>query len=260
MQLSLNLLSLPLTFSALCHAQNWCDEPGVPCADGVPLPSITIDPPPISKTPAESSAASVAQVLAHALQSAVSYGDSVGIAAGTPNPVLPDPCGPPVQSPAAANSISTCTKNVSVADLSAHSYYGVNCWNDTTKPALDLSSCSDALYVICNHISTGGELYNKTDKWIWSTPGGGCTFGYWLPSGGAPAPSFDRCVDQIYSPMKEKCAAPGFNVGSVNIASGGLPEGLVNGNVGTGVPVRGEYPSYVMLPLESFYGINGEGT
>lgn len=89
--------------------------------------------------------------------------------------------------------------------------------------------------------------------------GGDCTFGYWLPAGGAPAPSFDRCVKQIYGPTREKCGSGGFNVGSVNIASGGLPEGLVEGSVGTGVTVRGDYPSYVMLPLKSYYGINGEG-
>ena len=259
MRLSPNLLSLSVAFSALCHAQNWCDIPGAPCPGDLPS-VITRNLPSITKTPAQVSAASVVQAKAHALQSAVSHGDSVGIASGSPNPSLPDPCGPPVQSPAAAESMSTCTQNVSVSDLSAHSYYGVNCWNDGSESALDLGTCSDAMMVICNHISTGGALYNVTDKWIWSTEGGNCTFGYWLPLGGAPAPSFDRCLDQIYSPMKENCVGPGFNVGSINIASGGLPDGLVNGKVGTGVTVRGNYPSYVMLPLKSFYGINGEAT
>ncbi len=259
MSLSLSL-TISLTLSIICHAQDFCNLPGAPCAvPGTGPDRISIPLPSITKTPAQSSAASVARAQAQALSSAVSYGNSVGIASGTPNATLPDPCGPPLQPPGAAQSLSTCTQNVSVADLGSHSYYGLNCWNDTTKPALDLGSCSDAIYVICDDISTGGELYTKTNKWIWSTVGGNCTFGYWLPAGGAPAPSFDRCLRQIYGPMREKCRGPRFNVGSVNIASDGLPDGLVSGTVGTGVAVRGDYPSYVMFPLKSFYGVNGEG-
>ncbi len=38
-----------------------------------------------------------------------------------------------------------------------------------------------------------------TDAWV-VTPNqsGNCTFGFWLPKGGAPPPSYARCVDQIF--------------------------------------------------------------
>lgn len=62
--------------------------------------------------------------------------------------------------------------------------------------------------------------------------------------------------------MVKSCGVSGtYNVGSVNVASGGLPKGLETGNVNGAVDVvsvDNRYPAYVMIPLKIPYGINGE--
>jgi len=146
--------------------------------------------------------------------------------------------------------------NVSVADITSQEYYGVQCLNDNTGEILQQGTCSDAIMTICDQM-TGllGSSYEVTNKWIWSTPGGNCTFGYWVPEGGAPAPSYDRCLKQIYGPMNDKCRGPEFNVGSINLRE--LPK-AVNGVVTNGMAVEPGYPSYIMVAQSSMWGVNDE--
>lgn len=76
-----------------------------------------------------------------------------------------------------------------------------------------------------------------------------------LPEGGAPPPSYDRCYDQIVSPMHGVCGEPKYNAGSVNIQ---VMPSYVDGRMSTGLPVDGKYPSYVMVPQQSYNGVNSE--
>lgn len=256
------LLGLPFILPTLCVAQRG----GI---GGRRLPGSDDPHSTQPQNPAQSSAAAARAAANAAEASAQAHSNANGISYGEPNPKLPDPCGPPFQPPGPAESISTCHKDISVADVGAHTSYGVNCWNDTSKPALDVQSCEDSVYVLCNDISGGDPLYTVTNKWVWSSGGNGekskgekCNFGFWLPEGGAPAPSRDRCVEQILHPMVNSCGESGtYNVGSVNVASDGLPKGLETGIVNGAadvVPVDDKYPAYVMIPLEIPYGINGE--
>ena len=182
-----------------------------------------------------------------------------GISSGTPNNTLPDPCGPPNQDPGAAGSKSTCHQNVSVADVTAKEEYGVFCINDNTGEVLDQGTCSDAMYTICDQITGSfgsGTGYQATNKWIWSTQDGNCTFGYYLPEGGAPPPSSERCYNQIITPMNSACQGPKYNVGAVNLAA--LPGLDASGAQFTGTAVNAGYPSYIMVAQKSYCGVNSE--
>ncbi len=69
--------------------------------------------------------------------------------------------------------------------------------------------------------------------------------GFWLPdpaAGGAPVPSFERCVVGIYQVMMDACAGEaGVNLGVGNGTT-------VDWGAGQRVGVMGEgYPSYVLL-------------
>lgn len=78
-------------------------------------------------------------------------------------------------------------------------------------------------------------------------------FSFRWPEGGAPPPSLDRCYNQILSPIHDACGASTFNAGSVNLQ---VFPAFVNGTVSTGLPVDGDYPSYIMVPQQSYCGIN----
>jgi len=181
--------------------------------------------------------------------------NNLGISQGIPNNAYQDPCGPTSQDRvnAGKNTRSTCHKNVSVSHLDHLNYYGVQCQNDNTGYILNQTTCLNAMATICLQISgMQGSAYQTNDKWIWSTWENNCTFGYWLPSNGAPAPSFQRCYEQIVAPINEACTQEaGWNVGSVNLRE--LP---VKGS--TGSPVDGSYPSYVMIAQGSYWGVNAE--
>ena len=192
---------------------------------------------------------------ASSIRAAIKAGNEVGISAGSPNNALADPCGPPVQ--AADGGISTCHANVSVADTTSQTYYGVHCLNDKTGEVLQQGSCADALYTICQQISgMWGAKYQTTNEWIWSTTGGNCSFGYWLPEGGAPPPSNDRCTDQIMSPINDACKGPTYNVGTVNLRT--LPAADALGRTSNGSAVDAGYPSYIMVAQQSHWGVNRE--
>ncbi|KAL6719467.1 hypothetical protein ACLMJK_003707 [Lecanora helva] len=198
-------------------------------------------------------------IVAHAssVSAALAAQSSAGISLDNPDNSLSDPCGPPSQPPGDASSKSTCHANVSVAETSSKQAYGVYCMNDKTGEALNHNSCDDAMWTICDMIAGGwGSEYQTPDRWTWSTQNGNCTFGYWLPKGGAPPPSPDRCRKQILAPMSEKCRGPEYNVGAVNLRK--LPSADASGITGTGLPVDGQYPSYIMVAQKSFCGVNQE--
>lgn len=104
-----------------------------------------------------------------------------GISAGNVNISNPDPCGPPFQSSGGApGTNSTCAANVSVADTTRSNYYGVQCYNIGPRWELEADTCSDAAITVCLQMSGQfGKAYQDTNKWIWTTQQGNCTFGYW---------------------------------------------------------------------------------
>lgn len=209
-----------------------------------------------SRNPAQQSAVAAERATVSATEALVISQNNQGISAGAVVPANPDPCGPPTgQAPGVAGSLSTCHANVSVADLGQPSYYGVQCTNDNSGFTLEQGTCLDSLLTVCDQISgQWGVQYQDTDTWIWSTEDGNCTFGYWLPKGGAPPPSDGRCQEQITSVISQSCAGPVFNAGGVNVKA--FPSAGASNTSSTGLPVDPMYPSYVMMPFKSYCGIN----
>ena len=200
---------------------------------------------------------SSSEVRASSALSALDAQKTAGISIGKPNDTLPDPCGPPNQPPGKANSASTCHANVSTADITSSEYYGVQCLTDDTGELIDMMSCSDSADTVCEQISgLWGSDYQTTDKWIWSTEGGNCTFGYWLPEGGAPPPSKARCLNMIYGPMISACGEGLYNVGSVNLRE--RPSASANAITSNGTAVDPGWPSYIMVAQSSAWGVNSE--
>ena len=214
------------------------------------------DPDGVRITPTTAQSAAEARASASANVALLDTQNAAGISTGNVNNNLPDPCGPPNQSmDAPAGSESTCHRNVTTVDITGKGFYGVHCQNDNTGYVLNQATCSDAIYTICDQISgRWGSKYQATNEWIWSTDDGNCTFGYWLPEGGAPAPSYERCLDQIMGPIHDKCMGPEWNSGNVNLAE--MPSANETGATSTGTPVWGEYPSYVMVAQSSYWGVN----
>ena len=215
---------------------------GIAAASRKPVPS------PTAPTPnAETSATAAAN-------------NALGISVGSPNYTLPDPCGPPVQPPGEPSSKSTCDASLDISDLASPKYYGVQCRNDNSGETIDTNGCwsSDAIQDICFQISgMYGSKYQDTGKWLWSTQTGNCTFGYWLPEGGAPPPSHERCEVDIYEPMITECGGRGdANVGSVNLRD--IPSANASGIMSNGTAVNSDYPSYIMVAQSSYWGVNSE--
>lgn len=236
MHLTQNLLTLALPLIPLTHA-NVID------------PSQTLSIPGVSSVYINPSSPGATEAARESIN------NNLGISSGIPDDTHADPCGPPSQPrlDAGADEASTCHQNVSVAHLNQASSYGVQCQNDNTGYILNQTTCAAAMATVCFQIAgMQGSVYQATDKWFYSTWKDNCTFGYWLPSGGAPPPSLDRCYEQIMEPMNEACTEEkGWNVGSVNLKE--LP-----GVAGTGLPVDGTYPSYVMIAQGSYFGVNSE--
>lgn len=202
-------------------------------------------------------ASASAAISAAAARSSALIMDQIGagISLGTTNDSLPDPCGPPDQLPGVSNSSSTCHHNVSVTNTTSKQYYGVHCLNDNTSEVLDQDACLYAKDTICKYMSGSlSTAYQITNKWIWSVQEGNCTFGYWLPEGGAPPPSYKRCSEQIMTPMNEACVGPTWNVGSINLKE--LPAANATAVTSTGKPVLGGWPSYIMVAQQGYWEIN----
>jgi len=177
------------------------------------------------------------------------YQNTAGISSGNSNISLPDPCGPPDQAPGLMNSVSTCHLNVSVEDITKPQAYGVQCLHDNTTYILDEATCAKAMATIC-YTLCGFHGPPPRDQWVWSDEGGNCTFGFWLPTGGAPPPSYDRCSTQITAAMAQACTPPSYNVAAVNLKE--LPSATVNETTGqmeggSGLPVDGGYLSFIMV-------------
>ena len=251
-----------------------------------PVPSQLVNP---------SRVATFAASVASAKATALSLDNDLGISTGIPNPELPDPCGPPIQAPGVANSSSTCHSEVITNRTKADQAYGATCLNEASAPLpitqeLDVKACANAMIQICYALA-GSYGEPPTDKWVFtngsaldqygsfgSEGGGNCTAGFWLPKGGAPAPSFLRCVDGIFAPLVQACGGkvknagsiagnggpatgavetvgyggsvnlavlPGFSVAQAGENAGGVDEVGVEG--GTGVAVDSGYPSYFIV-------------
>ncbi|KAK4693843.1 hypothetical protein P7C71_g3630, partial [Lecanoromycetidae sp. Uapishka_2] len=195
------------------------------------------------------SAASASDAAASSAAATLIYQNTAGISSGNSNISLPDPCGPPIQAPGLMNSVSTCHLNVSVANITEPQAYGVQCLHDNTTYILDKNACFDAMDLMCDALC-GFHAPPPRDQWVWSNQTGNCTFGFWLPTGGAPPPSYDRCTAQITAAMVDACVAPAYNVAAVNLKE--LPSATFNettGQVegGSGVPVDGGYLSFIMV-------------
>ena len=175
-----------------------------------------------------------------------------GISFGTTNDSLPDPCGPPVQKAAPANSTSTCHVNVSIADTTTPTAYGVQCLNDESGYILNSTTCAAAQVDICDKISAattvGHPLHDPpVNQWVWSaTSGANCTMGFWLSEGGAPVPSYMRCMTQIYQVMMEACNGEGGE------GKGGWNGATVNMRNGTTTLADGDKPVVVAEGYASF--------
>lgn len=117
------------------------------------------------------------------IRNAAAVLDNEGIGGGTYSPNLTDPCGPPNHSlqlsAGAPGSNSTCHGNVSIADTTQQTYYGVNCFNNSAAPLL--SDCGEAMQSMCEQISgESGSGYQATNQWFYGTAQDGvCTYGYW---------------------------------------------------------------------------------
>ncbi len=235
-------------------------------------------PPVPSQLTVPASVATYAASVASAQATALSIENNQGISTGKPNASLPDPCGPPLQISAQANTLSTCHAKVYTNHTEKPQAYGVSCLNSTTAPpsitqTLDVNACANAMIEICYTLA-GSYGPPATDAWVFTNGtttgptkaigaegGGNCTAGFWLPSVGAPAPSFLRCVDSIFGPVVKTCGGeengggsggsvnlaimPGFGVATSGGGEGGVNEVGVNG--GTGVAIDGGYPSYFVV-------------
>ena len=237
-------------------------------------------PPVPSQLTVPASAATFAASVASAEATALAIQNTYGISTGAPNDLLPDPCGPPTQASAKANSLSTCHTNVCTKKPNTSQSYGVTCLPSDSaatsiiSQTLDLNACANAMIEIC-YTMAGSYGPPATDEWVFTNGtttgpqnsigakgGGNCTLGFWLPSGGAAAPSFLRCVDGIFSPLVETCGGgaksvagnggsvnlaimPGFGIASNGEGEGGVNEVGITG--GSGVAVDSGYPSYFVV-------------
>lgn len=144
-------------------------------------------------------------------------------------PTGPDECGP------AANPDPTvpdsCTSFVQRSNGPAT--YGVQCLNDGTHPAWNITSCSNLIAVLCS------DQWQHLGEWVWATTDG-CSLGSYLPKiqGAAKAPEQQNCEAMIYGSMLDTCADK-YNIAAVNLKT--LPD-----NTGTGSQVNEYYGSYII--------------
>ena len=236
-------------------------------------------PPVPSQLTVPASVATYAASVASAQATGLSTHNNLGISTGTPNASLPDPCGPPNQPSGTATTHSTCHADICTNHTTLPQKYGATCLltNDTDitpiTQVIDANACANAMIEICYTIA-GSYGPPAMNKWVFtngtttspeysagSEGGGNCTVGFWLPSGGAPAPSFLRCVDSIFSPLlatcggKERGSGSGGSVNlqtlpSFGVATGGLDVGGVDeigASGSTGMAVDAGYPSYLLV-------------
>lgn len=125
------------------------------------------------------------------------------------------------------------------------------CQVDRSKGDLDPSACSELYTEICTKLLDSAAGTYTADQWVWrSAKNGGCSLGYWYPSGArgvAPVPpdvaTCASSVDNLWVQMSDLCIAKPskkpwrsgvkWNAASVNI--GTLPGG---GHTGTAMDPR----------------------
>lgn len=251
MQLILGLPFFLLTLLPTTTAQLFGS---IESGDNLPqLPAI-----PSQLSAAAHAASSVASV-ANAEASLMAFQNEIGISSSLPNLSLPDPCGPPSQPVAYSNSLSTCTANVTTnnTDFATPSHYGVSCQycdGSSGHQIPNITTCKNEMIAICEKL-VGFYGAPPTDQWVFGNQGGNCTLAFWLPQGGAPPPSYKRCVDQIFLLIADTCLEPKYNVGTVNLAQTPDMQAFNStapaGSYSTGFAVDTGYPSYIMLAQQS---------
>ncbi|KAL8801149.1 MAG: hypothetical protein Q9182_004654 [Xanthomendoza sp. 2 TL-2023] len=176
---------------------------------------------------------------------------------GTPIPLLPDPCGPPIgQTDGRAASKSTCATSVD-AGLPDDNPFKLTCGTDATGYTLNMEACRKSVNAACATLAYG--RYDQgvgTDRWVWPAPENlrsNCTLGFWVPSNSSLLPNYNRCVDDIYEKMISGCEGDAkANVGSVNLKR--LPHRTATER-DTGESVNPSYPSELSIFAQRRYGI-----
>ncbi|KAL8743074.1 MAG: hypothetical protein Q9184_008157, partial [Pyrenodesmia sp. 2 TL-2023] len=171
-------------------------------------------------------------------------------AIGRPNPLLPDPCGPPFGQPgnAVRGSKSTCAAQVSTTRPFTDPFH-LECQLDDTGYTMDWDTCRRAVGAACTLLT---QATNPTrDAWVWApvftrptTPALNCSVAFWLPERGALAPDTQRCRDEIFGRMIDGCESINANVASVNLKR--LPRRTRTERF-TGEAWDPGYPSYLIV-------------
>ncbi|KAL8733254.1 MAG: hypothetical protein Q9166_002271 [cf. Caloplaca sp. 2 TL-2023] len=200
LSLLLTLLSISLT-SALPGTNPRSDDPRIPSFPNKPTSSSN------TKLPTSSSNTKL-PTFPHVL--------------GTPIPLLPDPCGPPLQSSNALSaSASTCYTSVS-STLDPQNPFHLECQKDKTGYTINWESCIASLNSACTTLSLSRfEEGIGSDRWVWATAPTGafdCTLGFWVPSNSSLLPTYDRCKNDIFGQMISGCEGNrDANLASVNL-------------------------------------------
>ena len=154
-----------------------------------------------------------------------------------------DPCGPVVQGSNLPNN--TCNRTIDL--VTAPSIYGALLLNDGSGLNVTWYNCLPVVFDVCAAINSSDT---PTGIWNWTDPGSQCVMGFWLPiyNGSAPLPTYDACVDNIYTPMYNiglDYGGTAYNQVTVNLRK--LPD-----DYQTGMQVDVGYPSYTItyLPLQ----------
>ena len=170
-----------------------------------------------------------------------------------------DQCGPYPPVPGIAD---TCQSPLA-SSPDQPQIWGVSCFPQPSNISVAMDDCLPGRDSICKQISDPTALVK--DKWVWfSDHNSKCALAYWSPashivngvtSQPASAPTYDRCMNDIFAPLINDCSSDGKtmqNFAGINLLA--LPQGNSNGQTVTG----GEnYWSFVVAnkQLTSAFGI-----
>ena len=243
-----SLFSLLLTVSALTSQVLAIPAAGSPTITSPPSSSSSLVKRQVSYNSAATEASLAAVSAAQAYSAAQSYSaDAVSESAyyatateddayaAAPAPTGPDQCGPKTPDPRVPD---TCESYVEMVQAPAP--YGVQCLNDGSKPALNVSSCAELIPIMCTN------QFQHAGEWVWATQEG-CSLGSFLPGKDIPDqaswPPQVNCEELIYGSMLVACTGGGtsYNVAAVNLQQ--LPS---NNPGGRGQAVNAAYGSYII--------------
>ena len=159
-----------------------------------------------------------------------------------------DQCGPYPPVPGIAD---TCQSPLA-SSPNQPQIWGVSCFPQPSNISVTIGDCLPLRDDMCKQISNASAIV--TDQWSWFFGSNtNCALAYWSPashivngvtSKPAPAPTYDRCMNDILSPLINDCPSNGKTMQSfagINVLD--LPQGNANGQTITG----GEnYWSYVV--------------